>query len=432
MPEPTISSARSAQSVVATAPSFRGSVLDDMLASLPLSGSAVNDCPLSSSSMKRILPSLLLTVAILLPSSMAAGDRPALADVLQPFIDRHELAGAVALVADREQVLAVEAVGFADIAGRRRMRPDDLFWIASQTKPMTAVAVMMLVDEGKVALDDPVEKYLPEFKGQMVQVEKDDAHALLRKPSHPITVREILDHMSGLPFHSAAEGPAYDRIPLAALVRTYAVAPLQSDPGTRYAYSSAGINVAGRIIEVAGGLSYEDFMQRRLFGPLGMKDTTFWPTVKQARRVARSYRPDASRKNLEAFQITQLSYPLSDRERRHAIPAGGLFSTAHDTLQFCRLLLNGGQLNGRRYLSIPAFQELTRRQTPAGVNDNYGLCLALGRDWFGHGGAQATKMEIRPGQGLITVWMVQHAGFPGDGDKAQGVFTQWALGRFGK
>jgi CubicO group peptidase (beta-lactamase class C family) len=351
---------------------------------------------------------------------------------LQPFVDKHELAGAVALVADKDKVLSVEAVGFADIAGKSAMKPDALFWIASQSKAMTATAVMMLVDEGKIALDDPVEKYLPEFHGQMVVAEKDNDHTLLRKPRHPITIREVLSHMSGLPFKSAIEEPTLDGLPLAAAVRSYAMTPLQTEPGTHYQYSNAGINTAARILEVVSGMKYEDFMQRRLFDPLGMKDTTFWPTEAQGQRIAKSYRPDDAKSNPIETRIDQLIYPLSDRVHRFPMPAGGLFSTAQDTALFCRMLLNGGELNGRRYLSEAAFRELTRRQTPDSVNDSYGFGLAVGSDWFGHGGAFATNMEIRPAKGLVLIWMVQHSGFPGEGSKAQGVFKNWALERFGK
>ncbi len=382
--------------------------------------------------MKPTCTILALVAALTWPAPLVDAAPASATALLQPFVDRHELAGAVAVVVGRDKVLSVEAVGFADIAGRKAMKADAMFWIASQTKPMTATALMMLVDEGKVALEDAVEKHLPEFRGQMLLAEKDDAHALLRKPAHPITIREVLDHMSGMPFMSALELPTHDIVPLAALVRSYAITPLVSEPGTRYLYSSAGINVAGRIIEVVSGMPYEDFMQQRLFNPLGMKDTTFWPDERQAKRVAKSYRPDATKTNLAEFQITQLRYPLPDRTRRFPIPAGGLFSTAQDTALFCQMLLNGGEWNGRRYVSEAAFKELTKRQTPVSVKDSYGLCFAVGPDWFGHGGAQATGMEIRPAKGLATIWMVQHAGFPGEGGKAQGVFKSWALERFGR
>jgi CubicO group peptidase (beta-lactamase class C family) len=381
--------------------------------------------------MKPICSFFALVAVLAWPGPLLSAVPASSARVLQPFVDRHELAGAVALVVDRDKVRSVETVGFADIAGKKKMKPDAMFWIASQTKAMTATALMMLVDEGKVALDDAVEKHLPEFRGQMLLAEKDDAHTVLRKPGHPITIREVLSHMSGMPFQSALETPTYDTVPLAALVRSYAITPLQTEPGTRYHYSSAGINIAGRIIEVVSGMKYEDFMDQRLFRPLGMSNSTFWPDEKQARRVAKSYRPDGTKTNLAEFQITQLAYPLSDRLHRFPIPAGGLFSTAQDTARFCQMLLNGGQLNGRRYVSEAALKELTKRQTPPTVKDNYGLCFALGTNWFGHGGAQATTMEIHPDQGVALIWMVQHAGFPGEGGKAQGAFKSWALEQFG-
>ncbi len=354
------------------------------------------------------------------------------AGALRPFVERHELAGAVALVVDREKVLSVETVGFSDIGTGKAMTADAMFWIASQSKAMTAAAAMMLVDEGKIALDDAVEKYLPEFRGQMVVAEKDGDHALLRKPGHPITIREVLSHVSGLPFKSAVEEPTLDGLPLAATVRSYAMTPLATEPGTHYQYSNAGINTAARIVEVVSKMPYENFMQKRLFDPLGMKDTTFWPNEEQARRVAKSYRPDDAKTNLKEITIGQLTYPLTDHTHRFPMPAGGLFSTAQDTALFCRMLLNGGELNGQRILSEAAFKELTKRQTPAALKDSYGFGLAIGPDWFGHGGAEATNMEIHPGKGIAVVWMVQHAGFPGEGGKAQGVFKNWAMQRFGK
>ena len=153
-----------------------------------------------------------LVTALVLPAALCAELPASSAPLLQPFVDKHELAGAVALVADKDKVLSVEAVGFADIAAGKALKPDAMFWIASQSKGITAAAVMMLVDEKKIALDDPVEKYLPEFRGQMVVAEKDGDHVLLKKPVHPITVREVLSHMSGMPFQSAIETPTLDSL----------------------------------------------------------------------------------------------------------------------------------------------------------------------------------------------------------------------------
>ena len=291
---------------------------------------------------------LAIAVALALPASLFAAPPASVVPLLQPFVTKHELAGAVALVADKDQVLSVEAVGFADIAGGRNMTAEALFWIASQSKPMTAVAVMMLVDEKKLALDAPVEQYLPEFRGQMVVAEQDGRHVLLKKPAHPITMREVLSHMSGLPFQSALETPTLDSLPLAVAVRSYAMTPLQSEPGTQYQYSNAGINTAARVLEVVSGMKYEDFMQQRLFAPLGMKDTTFWPNAEQVARLASSYHPNVAKTDLDAFPVSQLIYPITDRTRRFPMPAGGLFSTAQDTALFCRMMLRGGEFNSRR------------------------------------------------------------------------------------
>ena len=346
--------------------------------------------------------------------------------VLAPFVQREELAGAVALVANKAKVLDVTTVGFADFEAKKPMQADTVFWIASQSKGITAAAVMMLVDEGKLSLDDPVEKYLPEFKDQKVAAGKEAAVARARS----ITIRDLLSHVSGMPFKSEEEKPTLDALPLAAAVKTYAKIPLVTQPGAKYQYSNAGINTAARVLEVVSGQSYEDFMDKRLFGPLGMKDTTFWPNAEQVSRLAKTYKPDASKKKLALGGLGQLQADLTDRAHRFPMPAGGLFSTDKDVATFCRMLLNGGELDGRRYLSAAALKELTSRQTPKELKESYGLGLAVGPDFFGHGGAQATGMEVRTKDGLVVVWMVQHQGFPGKGGQAQGEYKKWAVKEF--
>jgi CubicO group peptidase (beta-lactamase class C family) len=376
----------------------------------------------------------LLVAALPVALLPAAADEPApsrsIAAALQPFVDRHALAGAVTLAADRDKVLSLEAVGYADVAAKTPMHTDALFWIASQSKPVTAAALMMLVDEGKVRLDDPVEKYLPEFKDVWLAAERGRDHVLLRRPRHPITVREILSHTSGMPFKSAVEEPTLDLLPLANAVRSYALTPLQYEPGTKYQYSNAGINTAGRIVEVASGMPYEVFLQRRLFDPLGMKDTTFRPTAEQLKRLAKSYKPDAGKTGLEETTVTQLRYPL-DAPGRQPVPAGGLFSTAADVGRFCQMVLSGGALRGKRYLSEAAVKEMTSKQTSDALQEAYGLGWATGGGTFGHGGAYSTNMTVDPRRGLVLVFLVQHAGFPGDGGKSLGAFHQAAQERFG-
>jgi len=371
---------------------------------------------------------LLLFLACLVPAQEEAPKTPAAP--LQAYVDRHSLAGAVALVATKDKVLSVEAVGYLDVKAKTAMRPDAMFWIASQSKSITATAVMMLVDEGKLSLDDPVEKYLPEFKGLMVIAEQDAAHTLLKKPAHPITVRNVLSHTSGMKFSSAMETPTLDALALKDAVRSYAMMPLLHEPDSKYLYSNAGINTAARILEVISGQKYEDFMQKRLFDPLGLKDTTFWPNDEQVGRLAKPYKPNAAKDDLEETTISQLTYPLPDRKRQ-PMPAGGLFSTAVDVARFCQMILNGGELDGKRYVSETAVKEMTKKQTAEALKDGYGLGFSTSNGNYGHGGALATNMNIDSGRGLITVFLVQHAGFPGDGKNAQGAFRRAAEKLYG-
>lgn len=378
----------------------------------------------------------LLFAGLVISASSAAAAEPSaghseqIAAALQPFVDGQTLAGAVALVADKDQTLSVATVGFADIAEKKPMPADAVFWIASQSKPITATALMMLVDEGKVKLDDPVAKYLPEFKQIWWAAEQDQEHVLLKKPT-PITVRQVLSHTSGLPFKSALEEPTLDLLPLTVGVRSYAMTPLVFEPGTKYQYSNAGINTAGRIIEVVSGMPYEEFLRQRLFDPLGMRDTTFWPNEEQLSRLAKAYMPGPGGAGLEETTVTQLKYPLDDR-RRQPMPAGGLFSTAADVARFCQMVFRGGEYGGKRYLSESAVREMTSRQTPETVKEQYGLGWATGGGVYGHGGAYSTNMSIDPKRGLITVFMVQHAGFSGNGRESLGAFRKAAEAEFGE
>ncbi len=211
------------------------------------------------------------------------------AEALKTFVESQDLAGAVMLVANKDTVLDIESIGWADIEAKQPMKENSVFWIASQSKPITATAFMMLVDEQKLSLDDSVAKYLPEFSNVMVAVESDAEHKLLRKPKSPMTIRQLLSHTSGLPFKSSLEEPTLDQFPLVARVRSYAMTPLESEPSSRYKYSNAGINTAARILEVVSGKPFEMFLDERLFEPLGMSDTSFWPSEQQVSRIAKSY-----------------------------------------------------------------------------------------------------------------------------------------------
>ncbi|MBN9120961.1 MAG: beta-lactamase family protein [Planctomycetes bacterium] len=388
---------------------------------------------------------LLLALLVFAPPAGAAD--PKVADSLKPFVEKNQLAGAVVLVAGPDKVLTIETVGFADRESKVAMQPNDLFWIASMSKPMTAAALMMLVDEKKVALDDPIAKYVPEFKEAWVIAEQGKDQLLLKRPQRPPTVRDCLRHTSGMPFATALERPTLDRFALSDGVRGYAITPLQYEPGTKYAYSNAGINTAGRIIEIASGQSYEDFMAKRLFAPLGMAETVWRPTAEQQKRLAKTYKPNKDKTDLEATPIGQLAYPL-DAPSRQPMPAGGLFSTAKDVGAFGQMILRGGTApDGTRLLSEVAVREMTGTQTGDLLNkgkgeNGYGLGLSTARKAkpdgpavagpCGHGGAYATNLWIDPDKKLVLVYMVQHAGFLGDGGKARGAFEKTAADIYAK
>ena len=337
-------------------------------------------------------------------------------------MNNHTFAGAVTLVATKDRTVYLKPIGYRDLASKTPMTADALFWIASTSKPMTATAVMMLVDEGKINLNDPVEKYLPEFKGQMVRVTNPASPASaqgvtavqappqLVPASRPILVREILSHTSGLPFKSAAQPGALDLLPLKDAVRSFASEPLIFQPGTSYSYSNEGINTAARIIEVVTGMPYEQFMQERLFTPLGMKDTTFWPTSEQIGRLAKSYKLDTHVNDLSEQPVDQLTYPLDDRQHRYPMPAGGLFSTAADLSIFCRMILNGGMLDGKRYISESSLHQMTTEQNGGLGKTSYGFGWSISASGFAHGGAYKNAMEIDTVKGRILIFMVQQHG----------------------
>ncbi len=335
-------------------------------------------------------------------------DKGKISSVLQPFVKNQTVAGVVTVVADKDKVLDESSVGYLNLAAMLQMPLDALFWIASMSKPITAAALMMLVDEGKVKLDDPIEKYLPEFKGHWTVVEQGKDRLVLGKAKRLVTVRDVLNHTSGLPGRGAMEQPTYDALSLRDAVRSYALTPLNSEPGTKYVYSNPGINTAGRIIEVASGMKYEEFLEKRMFGPLGMKDTTFWPNEAQLKRLAKSYKPGKDKTGLEETSIFALRYPLSDRSRQ-PFPGGGLFSTAHDITVFGQMVAGGGVYKSKRFLSEAAVKEMTSRQTAKDLT-SYGLGWSVGPDGFGHGGAYATNLSIDTKRGLVLVFMVQHTG----------------------
>jgi CubicO group peptidase (beta-lactamase class C family) len=350
---------------------------------------------------------------------------------MQSFVDRHKLSGAVTLVADNQHILHLSAVGQRDIANNLPMQTDTIFWVASMTKPMTSSAIMMLQDEGKLSIDDPVSKYIPEY-------------AALRTPSGKpanLTLRHLLTHTSGL-----AEVPKEklgEPRSLAELMSYFLNRPMVFEPGTKWEYCQSGINTLGRIIEIVSGESYENFMRERLFIPLGMKEATFYPTQDQISRLAVSYVLKDGR--LETTDIKLLPGPVGDRNH-YTAANGGLFCTATDYCRFAQMLLNHGSLDGKQYLRPETVKQMTSIQTdglpsvgfipgsawglavgivrkPTGITEN------LSPGTFGHGGAYGTQVWIDPVKNRIYLLLIQRGDLPNsDASEFRTAFQDAAIG----
>jgi CubicO group peptidase (beta-lactamase class C family) len=349
---------------------------------------------------------------------------------VQPFVDSGEISGAVSLVATKDKVLHLSAVGVSDLATGRKMQADDLFWIASMTKPMAGVCVALLADDGKLAFDDPVEKFLPEFRGLWVVTEQSPERRVLVKAVRPITLRDVLTHTSGLGEYGAT-GPRWR---LAELTRVLAREPLRFQPGSRWAYSTAGIDALGRVVEVVSGMPFAEFMQKRLLDPLGMTSTTFWLTAEQEKRFAHNYRMNATTRKLEETTIAYMYGGAVTDRARPPLGGAGLFSTAADLAKFYQMMLNGGELAGRRVLKPETVAEMTRKQTGdlrARAGMPWGLGFSVIEDptqmdannayapgSFGHGGAHGTQSWADPKSGLIHVFLIQRAGIPNNPDNS--------------
>lgn len=238
----------------------------------------------------RILLSFLLATSlstaspVIIKDTTQTGLDPArLAQIpvrMQQFVDKGTAAGIVTLVARHGHVAALEAVGYTDLETKQPMKVDNIFQIHSMTKPVVAIAAMMLSEEGKLQLGDPVEKYLPEFRGQWVAESKSAQAMSLRRPARAVTLRDLMTHTSGMstnPPEAIKELHGALHKTLAEVVLVESQQPLDFDPGTKWQYSNTGIATLARIIEVVSGMPFEEFLDARIFKPLGMKDTYIFP-----------------------------------------------------------------------------------------------------------------------------------------------------------
>jgi CubicO group peptidase (beta-lactamase class C family) len=332
-------------------------------------------------------------------------------ETIQAHIDRGNITGAVTLVSSRGRVAHFEAHGLMDLASKKPMAKDSVFRIMSMTKPVTAVAVMMMEESGTLRVTDPVSKFIPEFTQLVVGESRAAA-------SREITIADLLTHTSGMV--SSIERKPDDT--LASLVPRLAQTPLRFQPGSDWAYSGlAGPDVLARIVEIASGQSYDRFLRERIFNPLGMKDTSHFPSDAQRPRVVTLYTRTA-----KGFVPTE--NPDRHSGRSYFSGSAGLVSTAEDYLQFAQMLCNLGELNGKRLLE----PETVRRMSTNYVGEmfggkvnfpargfGFGYLVALMQDrraagWqlpdgsFGWFGAYGSQVWINPKEQLVTILMIQN------------------------
>jgi CubicO group peptidase (beta-lactamase class C family) len=370
------------------------------------------------------LPILLFLLGCASASQDEAKPDPIRAE-FQGYVDRNQTAGTVTLIARKGKVVSLEAVGWQDLEAKLPMKTDTLFQIASMTKPVTAIGILMLEEEGKLSTDDLVEKHLPEFRGQQIIQKKEGSTVTLGKPTRPITLRDLLTHTSGLRGGTPPGfADLYSKRNRSLAEATVAISqwPLEFEPGSKWAYCNTGIDTLGRVIEICSGKSYESFLEERLFQPLGMKDTFFYPDPGQKARVATLYKKDKDK-------LARSENFLGDAVGgRFPLPAGGLFSTAPDMVKLYQMMLDRGTAGGKRYLSEASVEKMTRNHTGdlrAGFTDGIvmglgwqivgtptGVTQMLSPGTYGHGGAFGTQGWIDPQQQMIFVLMVQRSGFP--------------------
>jgi len=356
---------------------------------------------------------------------------------MQAFVDDGSISGAAWLVAHRGKVVALDAVGFSDMENRKPMHSDTIVQIMSQTKSFTGVAAMMLVDEGKLDLARPVQDYLPEFKGQLVEEKKPDGTFATHPPEHPMMVWQLMCHTSGFAFLPAS-GP-FSRInftmdaTLEQAVRGFAREHLVTEPGKKYQYSNMGIATLGRIVEVVSGQEFSRFVRSRILDPLGMQDSFFFPPESKRARIAMIYQHENGKLVLSR-ERAQAGDPAAYRAgAMYPGPELGLYSTAPDLFRFYQMLANGGGFEGRRYLSPQAVEAMKQDRTPD--HTGYGLTVSVRSNSaisfdlvspgsFGHGGAFGTSGTVDPKNELVLIFLPQMN--DGGASTAQHAFSQLA------
>jgi CubicO group peptidase (beta-lactamase class C family) len=400
-----------------------------------------------SSRSWRVLGAISLVAALCAPTVWAAGhDLPAagadsvgmsterlarLNDAMKSLVEQGRLAGTVTVVSRHGKVVEFDANGKRDIAGNAPMQKDSIFRIYSMSKPITGVAMMMLFEEGKWQLNDPVAKYIPEFAGMKVYGTDASNNMVLKDQAHPVTMRELLSHSGGFTYGIFSNTPV-DKLQREAdvlninntldeFIKRVAKLPLNAQPGTEWHYSIS-VDIQGYIVQKLSGMPFEEFLEKRIFKPLAMVDTGFYVPKDKLGRFAEMYSYDKDGKLVPVSAKEGLNHDFSAKP---AFPSGGggLVSTATDYMRFCQMLLNGGQLDGVRLLSPKTVELMHTNMLPPGLTvfapgAGFGLDFAVytdsvaaggyyGKDTFWWGGAAGTWFWIDPVNDLIVVGMVQ-------------------------
>jgi len=316
-------------------------------------------------------------------------------ELLGSYVTAGRIAGVVSVLSDADYKETFDCAGWADYT-KRKMTPDTLFAIFSMTKTFTGAAIMCAIDEGKMSLDDEVSKYLPEF----ADVKMKDG----TKPKRALTLRDMTSHVSG--FRGGAFVVNRD-IPLREVARQLAALPLEFQPGETFAYGNAWIDTAAACLEIAVGEPYEQYLQRKILDPLGMKDTTFWPNEEQLKRLVKAYNSDDTPLRPGKDDCTpQLEFPK--KVKIFPAASGGLFSTPQDMIRFSQMLAHHGTWKDKTIISRKTFDGIFAvKQTPSAIAEPYTCGSWLYGDWFGHEGAMRTDQRANLRTGQCRVFFIQ-------------------------
>ncbi|MBQ7607880.1 MAG: beta-lactamase family protein [Desulfovibrionaceae bacterium] len=364
-------------------------------------------------------------------------------EALQPYVDKGQLAGAIS-VFYKDGVQETCCIGYADVSQKRPIRMDNIFMQCSQTKGFCGVTIAKLVEEGKLSLDDPVSKYLPEFKELWVLDGEKDGIKTLHRAKNVLTVRMCLNHTGGFPFEISAKRPDVrgggwsGGAPLRQTASIAAASPISFEPGTREQYSNTGIDIGAAVVEAVTGMKWEKYLKQEVLDPLGMKSSTFWPTDKQIKKKIELYETKADGPAEWREEMGNQQRPYNDAHV-FASAGAGLWTTASDQLKFYKMLMNlGVGENGVRILKEETVKNILAVSTrPEGMG-GYSLGLSApvkdNEDaWFGHGGAWGTNCSVNWHKKELKLWVIQNAGggqpWNGDVAKAAEKFFAQPLGK---